>query len=194
MDAAQLLAREQIRDLVLRYCRAVDRRDFATLRELYHPDAEDDHGGMFSGNAMDFIDALPKIMQPMLLTAHYVANHLIRIDGSQAQGELYSIAWHRMKTASGVEDFIAGGRYLDHYECRDGRSWKFQRRQIVADWVRLIPAPVAEDADKLLAGVASGRADATDPSCAVLPLLASLGVPRARMPTAEGTADLRNAS
>lgn len=42
----QMLDREAIRDLVWRYCRAVDRRDFAALSALYHPDAIDEHGGI----------------------------------------------------------------------------------------------------------------------------------------------------
>jgi hypothetical protein len=38
----------QLRKLVHAYCRAVDRGDFAQLKNLYHQDAVDAHGG-FSG-------------------------------------------------------------------------------------------------------------------------------------------------
>jgi len=38
-----------LQDLVQKYSRAIDRRDFALLRTLYHEDAIEDHGGMFSG-------------------------------------------------------------------------------------------------------------------------------------------------
>ena len=45
MDVAlqRLLDEDAIKKVHLRYCRAIDRRDFDLLRTCYHPDAEDDH-------------------------------------------------------------------------------------------------------------------------------------------------------
>ena len=165
------LAKEQIRELVYRYCRAVDRRDYALLRQLYHKDATDDHGGMFNGNAMDFIEQLPQIMAPMIATVHYVTNLLIAVKGNYAEGEIYTIAWHRMQTADGLCEMTAGGRYLDVYECRDGEQWKFAKRKIVMDWNQI--NPVEEGADQqLLEGITQGQASAADPSYSMLHLLA----------------------
>ena len=45
----QLIDKQQLLELSLEYCRAIDRRDFVRLRSLYHDDAIDDHGGMFRG-------------------------------------------------------------------------------------------------------------------------------------------------
>jgi hypothetical protein len=41
--AAQLADREAIKHCVLRYCRGLDRLDEAMLREVYWPEAIDDH-------------------------------------------------------------------------------------------------------------------------------------------------------
>ena len=40
----QIIDREEIRDLMMRYARGVDRGDWETVRAVYHPDARDDHG------------------------------------------------------------------------------------------------------------------------------------------------------
>ena len=81
----QILAdREAIRDLLFRYCRAVDRRDFVALRALYHDDAVDEHGGMFAGPAHEFLERLPAIMAPMEVVWHMTGNMLIEVRGDEA--------------------------------------------------------------------------------------------------------------
>ena len=54
-----LIDKDAIRDLVLAYSRGVDRQDFALLRSLYTPDGvEDNHAGLFTGSASDYVDWL----------------------------------------------------------------------------------------------------------------------------------------
>ena len=50
-----LTDREAIREVIHRYCQAVDRCDLELLKGCYHPDGYDDHG-FFAGNAHDFAD------------------------------------------------------------------------------------------------------------------------------------------
>lgn len=158
----QLIDREAIRDLIWRYCRAVDRRDFTALRELYHPDATDEHGGMFQGPAQAFIDKLPEIMAPMEVVWHMTGNMLIEVQGDEAEGEIYTWSYHRADLGSGPEDLIVGGRYLDRYRKRDGQ-WKFQHRKIVMDWNHIGPSQCDWNSI-LFQGTPVGRADSTDPS------------------------------
>lgn len=54
----EMLDEFQLRKLVHAYCRAVDRGDFTTLRELYHHDAEDAHGAFSTGDVDDFFNTL----------------------------------------------------------------------------------------------------------------------------------------
>src|ERR1700677_714889 len=54
-DIRRLLDEASIRRLLASYCRAVDRGDLTTLRSLYHPDARDDHTGVYSGSVDGFI-------------------------------------------------------------------------------------------------------------------------------------------
>ncbi len=137
-EIAAMLAREAIRELVWRYCRAIDRRDFDALRTLYHDDAIDDHGAAFCGPAQEFIDRLPEIMAPLDVAVHFVANMRIELRGHQAEGEIYSLVCHRMAVDGQAQDILIGGRYLDRYENR-GDGWRFLRRKIVLDWNAVRP-------------------------------------------------------
>ena len=126
-----LLDRIALTDLVMRYCRGCDRRDFALVRSLYHDDAIDDHGTMFSGGPDEFVAWLPAATAPWELTRHEITNSLFAIEGDRAEGEHLVRAWHRSHPPERRE-FIVHGRYLDRYERRDG-TWKFIHRSLVFD-------------------------------------------------------------
>jgi hypothetical protein len=167
---ATLIAKEAIRDLVLAYARAADRKDQALMRSLYHPDAVEDHGAFFHGLAVEFIDRLPEIQAPIDILQHHVTNHNIVITGERAEGEVYVLAMHRVQRSGAAFDVLVSGRYLDGYECRDG-AWKFSRRAIVADWAHVWdPSIITLDHD-MVAGSLIGRAGADDPSYRLLGLL-----------------------
>lgn len=114
------------------YCHAIDRRDYALLRTLYHDDAIDDHGAMFRGSPDEYVAWLPAMMANWAATVHSIGNMLFLVDGDSAEGELQTTAYHRT-AATPVRELIAGGRYLDSYEKRDG-IWRFHRRALVLDW------------------------------------------------------------
>jgi hypothetical protein len=166
----ELLDRIALHDLVMRYCRGADRRDFALVRACYHDDAIDDHGAMFKGTADEFVAWLPEITSHWSLTRHAISNSLFVIDGDRAEGEHYVEAWHR---THGPEPklFVALGRYLDKYERRGG-LWKFTYRSLVFDHGQIVPVdlPGFERMGKDAPHGANSRAD---PSYAY-PLLAGL--------------------
>jgi cation transport regulator ChaB len=55
-DALQrLIDKDEIRDLMSRYARGVDRADWDGVRETYHKDAYDDHGD-YKGGTDGFIE------------------------------------------------------------------------------------------------------------------------------------------
>lgn len=161
-----LIDKQALAELVLTYCRAVDRRDFALLRSLYHDDAVDDHGAMFCGSADQYLAWLPPVLAQFESTVHALSNMLFVVDGASAQGELYAVAYHRTR-APPAREIVIGGRYFDSYERRRG-AWKFRRRSLALDWCRVTPV----DADayrELAAGAPPGRDDAEDPSYRALP-------------------------
>src|SRR5215210_6467344 len=53
-DIRRLIDRAGIQDLMARYARSVDRRDWDAVRSTFHPDAHDDHGD-YKGDVDGFI-------------------------------------------------------------------------------------------------------------------------------------------
>ncbi|MEM9706909.1 MAG: nuclear transport factor 2 family protein [Pseudomonadota bacterium] len=162
-DVARLAAKDEIRDLVLRYCRAIDRRNFDALPPLFSVDALDDHGAYYQGPAAGFIEALPEIMAPMKVTSHQVFNHLIALEGDHAEGEVYVQAFHHYDDENGDPiDATVGGRYLDKY-CREEGVWRFCHRKIVLDWNAIGPSRCDWD-DPSATGTPRGSDGLYDPS------------------------------
>ena len=172
MDARlqTLLDKQDITALVHAYCNAADRHDHDKMRTLYHEDATDDHGAFFKGLAMEFIDQLPAIQEPMLILHHNITTVNIALDGDYAEGEVYVLAFHQIRTADGPIDLLIGGRYFDRYEKRAG-VWKFTYRAVVADWANYSnPSTVCLD-HPMIAGSYIGTPGPGDPSYGVFRLL-----------------------
>jgi hypothetical protein len=167
----ELLDKQALYELVMAYCNAADRHDHDKMRALYHEDAIDDHGHFAKGPAMDFIDKLPAIQAGMDILHHNVTTVNLKLDGDKAEGEVYILAFHKVKGSDGGADYdvLIGGRYFDKYEKRAG-VWKFSHRAIVADWA--YPAtPSKVDLDHpFLTGAYLGKPGPVDPSYAFFSL------------------------
>ena len=159
----QLLDKQELGELIQAYCNAADRHDHEKMRSLYHEDALDDHGSFFSGLAMDFIDKLPEIQAPMEILHHNVTTVNLKLDGDYAEGEVYILAFHKIKTDEGAMDLLIGGRYFDKYRKRDG-VWKFSHRAVVADWANLHPKSIVDLDNPVIQGAKIGKPGEADPS------------------------------
>jgi ketosteroid isomerase-like protein len=156
--------------LVHAYCRAVDRGDFAILRELYHHDAADAHGAFSTAGVAEFLDQLAATRPYIRSMQHNITTVNFAVEGERAEGEIYTIATHTVAGATGDVDVIVGGRYLDKYAKRSG-TWKFTERMIVTDWAHVndpstvtLTHPITRDAPR-------GALDAGDPSHGFFALL-----------------------
>jgi ketosteroid isomerase-like protein len=160
----------QLRKLVNAYCRAVDRGDLARLRELYHHDAVDGHGGSSGGSASDFINGLAAARPYIRSMQHNITTVNFAIDGDVAEGEIYTIATHTLAGRDGDVDVVVGGRYLDKYEKRDD-AWKFIERTIVTDWAHVNDPSSVDLSHPITKDTLKGTPDASDPSYRFFSLL-----------------------
>jgi len=171
----ELVAREAIRDVVWRYCHAIDRGDEAVLKSVYWPEASEDHAG-FVGPASDFIvDAMKKISENEQLQ-HLIGNTIIRITGSKANVESYFFCYQRLpvleeghprwsgRVGDGRSDVMMGGRYLDQME-RRGMEWRILHRTLAIDWWRLLEGSANWSTGLTGQPVLMGTRVPTDPSC-----------------------------
>ncbi|WP_137723060.1 nuclear transport factor 2 family protein [Prescottella subtropica] len=155
---AELLDKQAIHEVVLRYCRGIDRLDFDLVRSTYHPDAVDHHTG-FDGGIDDFIAWVEPKLRAIGGTMHHIGNHLIEVHGDVAISEAYSTSAHwGGGDGIGMINFTSGCRYVDRMERRDG-TWKIAERWAVREWTR-------SDAGRLTLPESDGprgRRDGTDP-------------------------------
>jgi hypothetical protein len=139
-----LIAKDEIRELAMLYSRGVDRKDAELLKTLYTKDGTDNHGKHFNGNADDYIQFLEKAFPHMLMSGHFICNHLISVDGDEAEGEIYALAYHILPDRKGgvVKDFM-GVRYIDRYRKENGR-WLFASRVVTFDIRTVDPMPTPD--------------------------------------------------
>ena len=155
MEVTELVAREEIRDVVKRLARGTDRLDADMMASCYHPDGFDDHNA-FRGSGTEFARWVCEVLPHFVATHHFVADPYIRIEGDTAQVDTYCEA-HHVGTDS---DLIIGLRYVDRFERRDG-TWRIARRVCAFDWTYTVPFDPAAKMD-FPADFTVGRRDRTD--------------------------------
>lgn len=168
MDRLDILWSErEIRAVLQRYCRGLDRLDEELIKSAYHEDAQDDRG-VIRGNAHDFVKQIvPLLRDTYSGTLHTLHGSTVEVDGDTAGVESYCTAHHYRENdgVKRVEQFA--GRYVDRFERRDG-VWRIARRVVLNDFSLVHEAPL--DPAEAQAGFNPGRRDADDASYQVLPL------------------------
>ena len=162
----RMLARDEIREVLSRYARGVDRADAALLKSCYHEGAIEEHGGNYAGDAHAYVEgAVPRIqrmgpMQHLLGTSH------IELEGDVAHVETYVWTFYRASAAGRDLDTFTGGRLVDRFERRGG-AWKITHRRTVFDWNRDTPSNEGWVNGMFQVGkpgMLLGRKDRSDPS------------------------------
>ncbi|SDG36358.1 nuclear transport factor 2 family protein [Pseudonocardia oroxyli] len=135
----RLLATSEIRDVVHRYSRGIDRRDLELVRSCYHADAQDEHGD-FSGGVEEFLQHALAGLSRCERTMHLIGNVLVEVEGERARCESYALAFHRLPAGGErpARDRVVALRYLDLFTRRGG-EWRIQVRRCVCEWTRTDP-------------------------------------------------------
>lgn len=134
MDAAmetklrEMIDRQDIWQVLQRYGRGLDRMDREMARSCYFDDAIDDHGS-FVGNIEDFLDYADRATLSFITCHHGVMNHYCELDGDDAHTETYYLF-------TGVNEkpphLFSMGRYIDHFQRRDG-EWRIANRVTIIE-------------------------------------------------------------
>lgn len=162
-DALQRLVDDRaIRDVLLRYCRGVDRIELDLVRDCYWPDATDDHGA-FKGGVEAFVTWIGRLLPRYDVTTHSLANCLVEWHPTSpdvARVETYGTAEHQTAGGPPELNLTIAFRYLDRFERRGG-EWRIADRVCTTEWVRANdPASIFPVDERFPRG---GRGDGSDP-------------------------------
>ena len=158
-DTGQLLTEiqrlrdhEEIRQLMYRYARGVDRSSAAMIASVYAEGGTDKHG-LFDGPGPEFAGHVAHIgMQtPDLVGNHHITNIFIEIDGDTARTETYFLAIHPHQDPDDkIRMALMSGRYIDSL-VRENGTWGIMRRVVTSDfslndifgepWHHVVPTP-----------------------------------------------------
>jgi len=128
------IARQEIHDVLVRYCRGLDRMDREMARAVWHEDGTADYVGIYQGTGRGFVDWVWQAHAAMERHSHQIHNVLVEVDGEQAVSEAsVSVLLWRPPAADGRRLQISvRGRYLDRWSRRTGR-WAIDHRVHVVD-------------------------------------------------------------
>ena len=133
-DLQTLLDEREIHQVVNRYCRALDTKDWALLDDVFAPDAT---GDLSSGRILVGIDAIRDRIRAALHelddSQHLVGNHEIEVDGDTATHRCYLQAQHVRTAAAGGPNYIVAGRYEDELG-RTEVGWRITHRTLTVMW------------------------------------------------------------
>jgi hypothetical protein len=153
--------RIEILDCLTRFSRGMDRFDLETFLSAFWPDAVM-AAGPYVGDVQGCWDwAVPMHEAGQILTHHSLLNNTVDIEGDTAHSECYYIFVARNRDES---VWMAGGRYVDRLERRDG-EWRIALRTNIIEWGCLpppMPIPFGDVPGIELNGVSSRSKD--DPS------------------------------
>jgi uncharacterized protein (TIGR02246 family) len=133
--------RDAIRELPLRYSRAVEHRDADAMADLFAPDARFGEYGIGRDGARAFTSSM---LATSLFAVILVMNHLIDFDPERedgASGEVWAHCFAQTEADGFVEQLL---KYEDTYRCHDGRWYFLHRRHRLWYGVRHGASPLEQ--------------------------------------------------
>ncbi|MDL9948150.1 nuclear transport factor 2 family protein [Gordonia sp. ABSL11-1] len=137
-----LLDKQEIYELMCRYCRGVDRLDKEMTLSCFWPGAIDVHvgrgGRLHTGTAEQFFDQEWEGFGEFTGSQHHLCNMLIEVDANRAVAETYQFSFYWAEPGDDPElNWLNSNRYHDVFERRHG-EWRILRR----DFLRNFSIPI----------------------------------------------------
>jgi ketosteroid isomerase-like protein len=128
MDLREIADRLALRELVDRYARIPDQRDFALVDRVFSDDAVLVGPG-FELRGREQIRSGMRGIERYAATLHAMHNHLVEIEGDHAEGETVCTASHLHEVEGRKVKLDWGIRYRDRYR-RERLGWRIVHREL----------------------------------------------------------------
>lgn len=144
MTLQDLSDRQEIQDLLVAYCYAVDRRDWNALDEVFTEDATIDYTEFvgFRGNVQQAKEFLAAGLKPFIAFQHAISTSQIRIQGDRAEGRTLCQNPVVMDAGGAEHVMFMGLWYRDRF-VRTGGGWRIAERYEERCYQHNLPAGFA---------------------------------------------------
>jgi 3-phenylpropionate/cinnamic acid dioxygenase small subunit len=131
LSLQQISDRIEINDLLIRYTKAIDQKDWNLLDTVFTPDAEADYvsSGGIKGRYPEVRAWLAKALAIFPVTVHYVTNSEVTLAGDRASARtaVYNPMFFKNPDGS-MHHFAVGAYYVDEL-VRTPAGWRIARRR-----------------------------------------------------------------
>ena len=122
-----LLDRDAIRHIQIRYAWSLDNHNWEALKEIFLPDAVADYRGERFEGIEAIVAKCASSLEPADASQHLNGCHWAQIDGDKAIAGCYFIATKYIADVPGGDTFIVGGKYIDQM-VRTPDGWRIAHR------------------------------------------------------------------
>jgi 3-phenylpropionate/cinnamic acid dioxygenase small subunit len=130
LSLQEISDRIEINDLLIRYTRSIDDKDWELLDSVYTPDADIDYtaSGGVAGKYPEIREWLAKALAIFPKTVHFIGNSEIELDGDRATGRTF--VYNPMaipKEGGEIDMFTVAAYYIDEL-IRTDAGWRIAKR------------------------------------------------------------------
>ena len=130
---AELVDRDAIQRVLVRYATSLDDRDWDGLAECFTEDAVADYGvGSFEG-VPAIVGLCRQMLEPLEISQHLLGSFEINVDGDTAHSRCYFHAQHSRPGLPDGQFLIVAGTYEDQL-ARSASGWRIRHRKLIATW------------------------------------------------------------
>jgi hypothetical protein len=129
MSLQEISDRLEIEQVLIRYCHAIDQRDWNAYRAAFTADAVIDDVGAGAGNCVDdMVEFLSRALENVALIQHAISTSLVHVDGDTATAKTVCHCPVVLDRDDGQAQMFFQGLWYDDELRRTPGGWKISRR------------------------------------------------------------------
>ena len=143
MTPQALADRQHIQDLMVRYCHALDERDWPAFHALFTADARLDFrafGGP-AGSAAELADYLAGALASMRGCQHTISTSRVDLDGDEARARTAAQVMMVSAGPQGQDHVLFAGLWYRDHLVRSPDGWRIRERVQEYAWTHNLPTP-----------------------------------------------------